>query len=187
MPFTEVPISGLLVFEPAVFADSRGFFFESYNEKTFAAQGITTRFVQDNQSKSEYGVVRGLHYQLNPFAQTKLVRVLLGRILDVAVDIRKNSPTYGQVFSIELSADNKKQLYIPKGFAHGFSVLSDTAEVLYKCDNFYSKESEGGILLDDADLGIDWQVPADKMILSEKDKKNSRFADIKVNFEFEAK
>jgi len=186
MPFTAVSIPGLLVFEPAVFADSRGFFFESYNEKTFQAQGIDEHFVQDNQSKSEYGVVRGLHYQLNPFAQTKLVRVLVGRILDVAVDIRKKSPTYGKVFSIELSAENKKQLYIPKGFAHGFSVLSETAEVLYKCDNFYNKQSEGGILLDDADLNIDWQIPANDLILSDKDKKNSRFADIQVNFEFEA-
>jgi dTDP-4-dehydrorhamnose 3,5-epimerase len=187
MPFTEVSIPGLVVFEPAVFADSRGFFFESYNEKNFRAQGLTEHFVQDNQSKSEYGVVRGLHYQLNPFAQTKLVRVLVGKILDVAVDIRKNSPTYGQVFTIELSAENKKQLFIPKGFAHGFSVLSETAEVLYKCDNFYNKQSEGGILLDDADLNIDWQVPADKMIISDKDKTNSRFADVQVNFEFEPK
>jgi len=186
MPFTEVPIPGLLVFEPAVFADSRGFFFESYNEKNFQAQGINEHFVQDNQSKSEYGVVRGLHYQLNPFAQTKLVRVLVGRVLDVAVDLRKNSPTYGKFFSIELSAENKKQLYIPKGFAHGFSVLSETAEVLYKCDNFYNKQSEGGILLDDADLNIDWQIPANDLILSDKDKKNSRFADIQVNFEFDA-
>jgi dTDP-4-dehydrorhamnose 3,5-epimerase len=187
MPFTEVSIPGLLVFEPAVFADSRGFFFESYNEKSFLAQGVKEHFVQDNQSKSSYGVVRGLHYQLNPFAQTKLVRVLVGKILDVAVDIRKNSPTYGQVFSIELSAENKKQLLIPKGFAHGFSVLSDTAEVLYKCDDFYNKQSEGGILLDDADLNIDWQIPADKMIISDKDKTNSRFADVQVNFEFEVK
>jgi dTDP-4-dehydrorhamnose 3,5-epimerase len=186
MPFTEVSIPGLLVFEPAVFADSRGFFFESYNERSFAAQGVTDRFVQDNQSKSEYGVVRGLHYQLNPYAQTKLVRVLVGSILDVAVDIRKNSPTYGQVFSIELSADNKKQLYIPKGFAHGFSVLSETAEVLYKCDNFYNKESEGGILLNDPELNIDWKIPADKMIVSGKDKQNSSFAGIQVNFEFGA-
>ena len=186
MPFTAVSIPGLLVFEPAVFADSRGFFFESFNEKIFQAQGINEHFVQDNQSKSEYGVVRGLHYQLNPFAQTKLVRVLVGRVLDVAVDLRKNSPTYGKFFSIELSAENKKQLYIPKGFAHGFSVLSETAEVLYKCDNFYNKQSEGGILLDDADLNIDWQIPANDLILSDKDKKNNRFADIQVNFEFEA-
>ncbi|MBC8006238.1 MAG: dTDP-4-dehydrorhamnose 3,5-epimerase family protein, partial [Verrucomicrobia bacterium] len=121
----------------------------------------------------------------NPFAQTKLVRVLVGTILDVAVDIRKNSPTYGHVFSIELSAENKRQLFIPKGFAHGFSVLSETAEVLYKCDNFYSKQSEGGILLDDADLNIDWKIPVDKMIVSDKDKTNSRFANIQVNFEFE--
>ncbi len=184
MPFTEVSIPGLLVFEPAVFEDSRGFFFESYNEKSFAAHGIHDRFVQDNQSKSEYGVVRGLHFQQNPYAQSKLVRVLVGKILDVAVDIRKNSPTYGQVFSIELSAANKKQLYIPKGFAHGFSVLSEVAEVLYKCDNFYNKQSEGGILLDDTTLNIDWQIPSDKMIVSEKDKQNSTFDALVTNFEY---
>ena len=184
MPFTEVSIPGLLVFEPSVFADSRGFFFESYNEKLFAAQGIHDHFVQDNQSKSEYGVVRGLHFQQNPYAQTKLVRVLVGKILDVAVDIRKNSPTYGQVFSIELSAENKKQLYIPKGFAHGFSVLSEVAEVLYKCDNFYNKQSEGGILLDDKTLNIDWKVSPDKMIVSDKDKQNSPFDSLVTNFEY---
>ncbi len=184
MPFTETSIPGLLVFEPAVYADSRGFFFESYNENIFKAQGITDHFVQDNQSKSEYGVIRGLHYQLNPYAQTKLVRVLVGKILDVAVDIRKNSPTYGQVYSIELSAENKKQLYIPKGFAHGFSVLTEVAEVLYKCDNFYNKQSEGGILLNDETLNIDWQVPADKMIISDKDKQNAAFTAIQTNFEF---
>lgn len=184
MPFTETSIPGLLVFEPAVYADSRGFFFESYNENIFKAQGITDHFVQDNQSKSEYGVIRGLHYQLKPYAQTKLVRVLVGKILDVAVDIRKNSPTYGQVYSIELSAENKKQLYIPKGFAHGFSVLTEVAEVLYKCDNFYNKQSEGGILLNDETLNIDWQVPADKMIISDKDKQNAAFTAIQTNFEF---
>jgi dTDP-4-dehydrorhamnose 3,5-epimerase len=186
MPFTEVGIPGLLVFEPAVFADSRGFFFESYNEKVFSAQGIATRFVQDNQSKSEFGVVRGLHYQLNPFAQTKLVRVLVGTILDVAVDIRKNSPTFGKVFSVELSAENKKQLYIPQGFAHGFSVLSEVAEVLYKCDNFYNKQSEGGIVLNDSDLKIDWKIPTDRMIISDKDKNNRPFAELETNFVFES-
>ena len=136
MPIIKTGIPGLLIFEPAVFEDSRGYFFESYNEKVFAAEGIDIKFVQDNQSKSAYGVIRGLHYQLNPHAQTKLVRVLSGSILDVVVDIRKSSPTYGRVFSIELSAENKKQILVPKGFAHGFSVLSKTAEVLYKCDAF---------------------------------------------------
>lgn len=184
MPFIETGIQGLVVFEPRVFEDSRGFFFESFNEKTFSDQGIPLPFVQDNQSKSCYGVIRGLHYQLNPHAQSKLVRVLVGKILDVAVDIRKGSPTFGKVYSIELSAENKKQLYIPKGFAHGFSVLSETAEVLYKCDAFYSKESEGGIVYNDATLNIDWQIPADKAIVSEKDVVNPAFAECRNNFVF---
>lgn len=184
MPFIETGIQGLVVFEPRVFEDSRGFFFESFNEKTFSDQGIPLPFVQDNQSKSCYGVIRGLHYQLDPHAQSKLVRVLVGKILDVAVDIRKGSPTFGKVYSIELSAENKKQLYIPKGFAHGFSVLSETAEVLYKCDAFYSKESEGGIVYNDATLNIDWQIPADKAIVSEKDVVNPTFADCRNNFVF---
>jgi dTDP-4-dehydrorhamnose 3,5-epimerase len=185
MPFVETGISGLYVFEPIVFEDSRGFFFESFNEKIFTQQGITNRFVQDNQSKSSYGVIRGLHYQLTPNAQSKLVRVLAGKILDVAVDIRKGSPTYGKVFSIELSADNKKQLYIPHGFAHGFSVLSETAEVMYKCDAFYAKESEGGIIYNDPTLAIDWKIPADKAIVSEKDIKLPAFAECKNNFVLE--
>lgn len=185
MPFIETGLPGLVVFEPRVFEDSRGFFFESYNEQTFGAQGITTRFVQDNQSKSTYGVIRGLHYQLSPHAQSKLVRVLVGSILDVAVDIRKGSPTYGKVYAVELTADNKKQLFIPKGFAHGFSVLSETAEVLYKCDAFYNKECEGGIIYDDPSLQIDWKVPADKAIVSEKDIVLPVLADCKNNFVFE--
>ncbi|MFT3824915.1 MAG: dTDP-4-dehydrorhamnose 3,5-epimerase [Chitinophagaceae bacterium] len=184
MPFIETGIQGLVVFEPRVFEDSRGFFFESFNEKTFSDQGIPMPFVQDNQSKSSYGVIRGLHYQLAPHAQSKLVRVLVGKILDVAVDIRKGSPTYGKVYSIELSGENKKQLYIPKGFAHGFSVLSETAEVLYKCDAFYDKASEGGIVYNDATLNIDWQIPADKAIVSEKDVVNATFAECKNNFVF---
>ncbi|WEK35690.1 MAG: dTDP-4-dehydrorhamnose 3,5-epimerase [Candidatus Pseudobacter hemicellulosilyticus] len=184
MPFTETGLPGLLVFEPMVFEDSRGFFFEAYNEKIFNQQGISG-FVQDNHSRSTYGVIRGLHYQLTPHAQSKLVRVLNGKILDVAVDIRKGSPTYGKVFAIELSADNKKQLYIPAGFAHGFSVLSEVAEVLYKCNAFYHKESEGGIIYNDPILKIDWQIPADKAIISEKDAANPGFTDCKNNFEFE--
>lgn len=184
MPFIETGMHGLVIFEPMVFEDSRGFFFESYNEKVFSQQGIGP-FVQDNQSSSVYGVIRGLHYQLAPHAQSKLVRVLTGSILDVAVDIRKGSPTYGKAFSIELSAGNKKQLYIPDGFAHGFSVLSESAEVLYKCNAFYHKESEGGILYNDAVLKIDWKIPADKAIVSEKDKQNPAFVDCKNNFAFE--
>jgi len=169
MLITTTDIPGLMVIEPKVFADSRGTFFESYNEKTFAAAGIHINFLQDNQAHSVYGVIRGLHYQLNPFAQAKLVRVLFGKILDVVVDIRKGSPTYGKVFSIELSAENKKQVLVPKGFAHGYSVLSETAEVLYKCDAFYNKEAEGGILYNDAALQIDWQLPAGKIIVAAKD------------------
>lgn len=183
MPFTETGIEGLLVFEPRVFEDSRGYFFEAYNEAVFHEAGVTYRFVQDNQSFSNYGVIRGLHYQLNPHAQCKLVRVLEGRILDVAVDIRKNSPTFGRHFSVELSAENKKQLLIPHGFAHGFSVLSATAAVMYKCDALYSKESEGGIVFNDPDLAIDWKIPESDAIVSEKDIILPFFKDCKNNFE----
>lgn len=184
MPFVQTDIEGLLIFEPKVFEDSRGYFFEAYNEKVFSEAGIGIKFVQDNQSKSSYGVIRGLHYQQNPYAQAKLVRVLEGKILDVAVDIRKGSPTFGQHFSIELSAENKKQLFLPAGFAHGFSVLSETAVVMYKCNEFYNKESEGGIWFDDVDLNIDWQIPAGKEIVSEKDVQLPAFKDCKNNFEY---
>jgi dTDP-4-dehydrorhamnose 3,5-epimerase len=182
MPFVETGIQGLLVFEPRLFEDSRGYFFEAYNEQTFLAAGIGYRFIQDNQSSSSYGVIRGLHFQSDPNAQTKLVRALAGRILDVAVDIRKGSPTYGKVFSIELSAENKKQLLIPKGFAHGFSVLSERAEVFYKCDAFYNKASDGGIHHADPLLAIDWQVPGDKAIISDKDQQLPVLGDSQHNF-----
>ena len=178
MPFTETGFAGLIVFEPAVFEDSRGYFFESYNENIFSQYGIKTGFVQDNQSSSEYGVIRGLHYQLPPHAQSKLVRVLSGRILDVGVDLRKESSTYGKVFKIELSAENKKQLFLPKGFAHGFSVLTEKAEVLYKCDAFYHKQSEEGILYNDPDLDIDWEIPQEKIKVSQKDLTNKRFKEV---------
>jgi len=184
MPFIDTNIPGLLVFEPKVFEDSRGYFYESYNERTFINQGIDIKFVQDNESSSSYGVVRGLHYQLVPFAQVKLIRVLAGKILDVVVDIRKGSPSFGKSFSIELTAENKKQLFIPAGFAHGFSVLSERAVVFYKCDTFYNKESEAGIRFDDPQLNIDWQIPADKAIISDKDKQLPLFADCKNNFVF---
>ena len=184
MPFHKTEFPGLLVFEPVVYEDSRGYFFESYNEKIFQQQNVDLRFVQDNQSSSSYGVVRGVHYQLNPHAQTKLVRVLNGMVLDVAIDIRRNSPTYAKVFSIELSAANKKQLLIPPGFAHGFSVLSERAEVLYKCDKFYDKENEAGIRYNDPSLAIDWKIPAEKIIISEKDQQLPLLADCKNNFEF---
>ena len=169
MPFIETGFPGLFVVEPKVFEDSRGYFFESYNEKIFKQQGIDICWLQDNQSSSGYGVIRGLHYQLPPYAQTKLVRVLRGKILDVVVDIRNGSPTYGKVYEVVLSAKNKKQLFVPKGFAHGFSVISRKAEVLYKCDAFYNKESEGGIAYNDPSLHIDWKIPVNEAIVSEKD------------------
>ena len=174
-----------MVFEPKVFEDSRGYFFESYNQQAFDAEGVDIKFVQDNQAKSSYGVIRGLHYQLNPYAQTKLVRTLQGSILDVVVDIRKGSPAYGKVFSIELSAENKKQLLVPKGFAHGYSVLSETSVVMYKCDGFYNKQSEGGILYSDPKLAIDWKIPADKAIVSEKDIMLTGIDGCDTNFIFE--
>jgi dTDP-4-dehydrorhamnose 3,5-epimerase len=170
MPFFETPIPDLLIFEPKVWADDRGYFFESFNARTFEEAGIHIPFVQDNEAKSTYGVLRGLHYQVEPMAQAKLVRVVEGEVLDVVVDIREGSSTYGQSYSIRLSAANKKQLFVPRGFAHGYAVLSRTAIFCYKCDNFYSKEHEGGILFDDPQLGIDWQLPAEAVILSEKDK-----------------
>lgn len=185
MSFTETAIPGLLIFEPTVFEDDRGYFFESYNESVFNRQGVFVQWVQDNQSSSLGGVIRGLHYQLPPHAQTKLVRVLKGKILDVVVDIRKGSPTYGQSFSLVLSGKNKKQLFIPKGMAHGFSVLSDKAEVMYKCDAFYNKESETGIIYNDAELNIDWGVPAEMAVISEKDKYLPLFKDCLNSFEYE--
>lgn len=184
MSFTKTEFPGLLLFEPRVFEDERGFFFESYNEKLFQQNDIVATFVQDNQSFSKYGVVRGLHYQMEPYAQSKLIRVLQGSILDVVVDIRNGSPMFGKWMGIELSASNKKQLFIPKGFAHGFSVLSETAEILYKCDNFYNKQSESGIIYNDAVLKIDWQIPPQQLIVSEKDLQLNNFVDDKNNFEF---
>ncbi|OQP51355.1 dTDP-4-dehydrorhamnose 3,5-epimerase [Niastella yeongjuensis] len=184
MPFIETGIPDLLVFEPTVFEDSRGFFFEAYNQKMFNGAGVENVFIQDNQSRSTYGVIRGLHYQTPPFAQAKLVRALTGTILDVAVDIRKGSPTFGKTFSVELSADNKKQLMIPAGFAHGFSVLSEIAEVMYKCDQFYSKASEQGIIYNDPSLNIDWKIPMEKAIVSDKDQVLPVFANCVNPFEY---
>lgn len=170
MQVITTPIEGLLVIEPQVFGDNRGYFVENYNEERYRAAGITAQFVQDNQSCSSYGVVRGLHFQRPPYTQAKLVSCVVGRVLDVAVDLRHDSPTFGQHYAVELSAENHRQFYIPKGFAHGFSVLSETAIFTYKCDELYHPEADGGILLMDDSLGIDWQVPQEKMILSEKDK-----------------
>jgi dTDP-4-dehydrorhamnose 3,5-epimerase len=184
MNIVKTQIPGLLIFEPKVFGDNRGFFFESYSERVLAENKIDIRFVQDNQSSSCYGVIRGLHYQLPPHAQTKFVRVLEGTVLDVVVDIRKGSPTYGEAFSIELSAENKKQLFVPVGFAHGFSVLSEKAQLLYKCDAFYNKESEGGISFKDPALKIDWKIPIDKAIISDKDKDLPGLKDCKNTFVF---
>ena len=186
MPFHKTDIPGLLVFEPNVFEDSRGYFFESYNEKIFREAGIDFRWVQDNQSSSGYGVIRGLHYQLPPFAQSKLIRVLKGKILDVVIDIRTGSPTFGKSYCKVLSAKNNRQLFIPKGFAHGFSVLSEKAEVLYKCDGFYNKESESGIIYNDPALNIDWQIPAKDEIISDKDKILPLLKDCKNSFVFES-
>jgi len=163
-------IDEVYIVEPRVFEDSRGYFFESYSKAKFEAAGLYYDFVQDNQSKSSYGTVRGLHFQKGEHAQAKLVRVLDGTVLDVAVDLRKGSPTYGKHVAVELSAENKRQLLIPRGFAHGFSVLSETAIFAYKCDNLYCKEAEGGLCFDDPTLGIDWKVEKGKELLSDKDK-----------------
>ncbi len=170
MPLLETPISGLFIFEPKVFADERGYFFESYNQQTWAEAGVTNAFVQDNQARSTRGVLRGLHYQAGDAAQAKLVRVIEGEVLDVAVDLRLDSATYGQWYSVLLSAENKRQLLVPRGFAHGYLVLSETAEFFYKCDNFYAKAQEGGIRYDDPALAIDRQFDLSQVLVSEKDK-----------------
>jgi len=178
MKFIKTAIVGVFIIEPSVYPDSRGYFFESYNEKVFTDNGISNRFVQDNQSKSCYGVVRGLHCQLGEHSQAKLVRVLSGKVLDVAVDIRKGSPTFGKHVAVELSDENKRQLFIPRHFLHGFSVLSEEAVFAYKVDNFYCKESEFGIAYNDPDIGVDWKIPEDRIITSEKDRLANRLKDI---------
>ncbi|MBO7097506.1 MAG: dTDP-4-dehydrorhamnose 3,5-epimerase [Alphaproteobacteria bacterium] len=178
MNFIKTEIDGVVIVEPRVFEDERGYFFESYNQEAFFKNGITNNFVQDNQSKSSYGVVRGLHCQLGEHAQAKLVRVLEGKVLDVAVDVRKGSKTFGKHVAVELSAENKRQLFIPRGFLHGFSVLSETAIFAYKCDNLYCKASEFGIAYNDEDIGVDWKVPQDKIITSEKDRLAHKLKDL---------
>ena len=176
MNIKETHIPGLLVVEPDVYGDSRGYFFESFSAKKFEEKtGIKAEFVQDNESRSSYGVVRGLHMQLPPHSQAKLVRVVEGCVLDVAVDLRKDSPTFGKHFSIELSGENHLQVFIPKGFAHGFSVLSENAVFQYKCDEYYAPESEAAIAWDDQDLNIDWKVPTEDVVLSAKDRSHSAF------------
>lgn len=184
MNVIETGFPGLLIIEPRVFDDSRGYFFESYQEDRYREAGISASFIQDNESKSVKGVVRGLHYQLNEFAQAKLVRVIQGAVLDVAVDLRAGSPTFGKWFGVELSAENKKQLFIPRGFAHGFSVLSETAIFTYKCDNFYNKEAERSINPFDRELSIDWQVDEKLAIVSAKDLEAHLFVEAQMNFSF---
>lgn len=170
-------IDGVLILEPRIFRDGRGYFFESFNQKEFEEKVGSAAFVQDNESKSSYGVVRGLHFQKGEHAQSKLVRVVRGRALDVAVDLRPGSRTFGKHVSVELSEDNHLQFFIPRGFAHGFSVLSEEVIFQYKCDNFYCPESEGAIAWDDPDLAIDWRIPADRIILSDKDRRHPRLRD----------
>lgn len=175
-------IEDVKIIVPKVFTDQRGYFLETFSEKEFKENVADVRFVQDNESQSTFGVVRGLHFQKPPYTQSKLVRVVKGRVMDVAVDIRQGSPTFGKHVSVELSEDNKHQLFIPQGFAHGFAVLSQEAVFQYKCDNFYAPQSEGGIALDDPDLNIDWHIPANERILSEKDKRHVRFVDFDSPF-----
>ena len=185
MNVLHTPIPGVVILEPRIFGDARGYFFESFSAREFEQKVLHTRFVQDNESSSCYGVVRGLHYQRAPHSQSKLVRVVSGRVLDVAVDIRYGSPTYGKHVAVELSAENHRQLFIPRGFAHGFAVLSEQAVFQYKCDNYYAPESEGGIAWDDPALGIDWQLPAEAIILSDKDKQRSPLSEAPVDFEYD--
>ncbi len=182
MRISQTPFNDLFILEPHVIGDERGYFMEAFNQKKLTEAGINILFVQDNQSSSRRGVLRGLHYQNAPYAQTKLVRVLSGAILDVAVDLRRGQSTYGKFFALELSAANKKQILVPKGFAHGFIVLSDYAEVLYKCDEYYHPKSEGGIKYDDPDIGIDWQLSSNEFILSDRDKNHPPLAN--ANFMF---
>lgn len=177
MEVIKTNIEGVVIIEPRIFKDDRGYFFESFSQREFEEKVCKTTFVQDNESKSSYGVLRGLHFQKPPFAQSKLVRVIKGAVLDVAVDIRKGSLTFGQYVSVELTGENHRQFFIPRGFAHGFSVLSEEVIFQYKCDNFYSPQSEGAIAWNDPDLNIDWRIPAEKVVLSEKDSKHPRLKD----------
>lgn len=183
MNVIKTALEGVVIIEPRIFEDSRGYFFESFSERDFNAQVREIRFVQDNESKSSYGVLRGLHFQRPPFTQSKLVRCVKGAVLDVAVDIRKGSPTYGQHVAVELTEDNHRQFFVPRGFAHGFAVLSDVAVFQYKCDNFYTPQADGGISILDDSLGIDWRIPTDKAILSEKDTRHPLLKDFDSPFD----
>jgi len=184
MEVIQTKIEGLVIIEPRIFKDARGYFYESFSQKEFDEKVMPIRFVQDNESMSTYGVMRGLHFQRPPFTQSKLVRCCRGAILDIAIDIRKGSPTYGQHVAIELTDDNHRQLFIPRGFAHGFAVLSDVAILQYKCDNFYAPQADAGIQLRDDELGIDWQIPTENAILSEKDLKHPCLKDFDSPFDY---
>lgn len=183
MNIIKTALEGVVIIEPRVFEDPRGYFFESFSERDFNTQVREVQFVQDNESMSSYGVMRGLHFQCPPFTQSKLVRCVKGAVLDVAVDIRKGSPTYGRHVAVELTEDNHRQFFVPRGFAHGFAVLSDTAIFQYKCDNFYAPQADGGISILDDSLGIDWRIPTDKAILSEKDTKHPLLKDFDSPFD----
>ena len=184
MNIVETAIEEVKIIEPQVYGDHRGYFFESFSQKEFEEMVCKTNFVQDNESKSKYGVLRGLHFQKPPYTQSKLIRVVKGTVLDVAVDIRVGSPSFGKHVAVELSDENKRQMFVPKGFAHGFVVLSDEVVLQYKCDDYYSPENEGGIAWDDPALGIDWQIPAEDIILSDKDKNRCGLANADFLFEF---
>lgn len=184
MNIIQTSISGVVIIEPHLFKDDRGYFFESFSERNFNTQVREVKFVQDNESMSSYGVMRGLHFQRPPYTQSKLVRCVKGAVLDVAVDIRKGSPTYGQHAAVELTEENHRQFFVPRGFAHGFAVLSKTAIFQYKCDNFYHPEADGGISILDNSLGIDWRIPTDHAILSEKDTKHPLLKDFDSPFDF---
>lgn len=184
MEAIKTDIEGVVIIEPRIFNDARGYFFESFSQREFEEKVRRVNFVQDNESMSAYGVMRGLHFQLPPFTQSKLVRCVKGRVLDVAVDIRKGSPTFGKHVAVELSEDNHRQFFVPRGFAHGFAVLSDVAVFQYKCDNFYAPQADSGISICDTSLGIDWMIPADKVILSEKDTKHPLLEEFDSPFDY---
>ena len=187
MEVIKTDIEGVVIIEPRIFKDDRGYFYESFSQREFEEKVCRTTFVQDNQSKSSYGVVRGLHFQRPPYSQSKLVRCIKGAVLDVAVDIRKGSPTFGKYVAVELTEDNHRQFFVPRGFAHGFAVLSEEAVFQYKCDNFYNKESEGSVAWNDQELAIDWRIPVEKVLLSEKDKLSKTIAEADFLFDYNEK
>lgn len=187
MEVIKTDIEGVVIIEPRIFNDDRGYFYESFSQREFEEKVCRTVFVQDNQSKSSYGVLRGLHFQKPPYCQSKLVRCIKGAVLDVAVDIRKGSPTFGKYVAVELTDENHRQFFVPRGFAHGFAVLSEEAVFQYKCDNFYCKESEGSVAWNDPDLAIDWRIPADKILLSEKDKLSKNIREAEYLFDYNEK